>query len=146
MPHTSHPRSRRRALLGTAAAAALCPLLACTTADASTTADATATARAPKAAASVTLPPLHAGFDYQIGQPYTPPAGVAIWPSFMPTSDSVVFHLETVYNGRGFGETRSTCDRKNDPCSDTGTRAELWWVRLSEGQPSATRLDVVGVN
>ncbi|MBA5223906.1 MULTISPECIES: endo alpha-1,4 polygalactosaminidase [Streptomyces] len=78
MPHTSHPRSRRRALLGTAAAAALCPLLACTTADASTTADATTTARAPKAAASVTLPPLHAGFDYQIGQPYTPPAGVGI--------------------------------------------------------------------
>jgi hypothetical protein len=65
MPHTSHPRSRRRALVGTAAAAALCPLLACTTADASTT-------------ASVTLPPVHANFDYQIGEPYTPPAGVKV--------------------------------------------------------------------
>lgn len=29
-------------------------------------------------AAAVTLPPAHAGFDYQIGGPYTPPAGVSV--------------------------------------------------------------------
>ncbi|GAA2268741.1 endo alpha-1,4 polygalactosaminidase [Kitasatospora cystarginea] len=29
-------------------------------------------------AAKVSLPPVHAGFDYQIGDPYTPPPGVAI--------------------------------------------------------------------
>ena len=26
----------------------------------------------------VTTPPVHAGFDYQIGGPYTPPAGVQV--------------------------------------------------------------------
>ncbi|MFE3825278.1 endo alpha-1,4 polygalactosaminidase [Streptomyces sp. NPDC059092] len=30
------------------------------------------------AAAAVTLPPAHAGFDYQIGGAYTPPAGVSV--------------------------------------------------------------------
>lgn len=31
-----------------------------------------------KAASKVTLPPVHAGFDYQLGGPYTPPAGVSV--------------------------------------------------------------------
>jgi hypothetical protein len=33
---------------------------------------------APPAAAAVTLPPAHAGFDYQIGGAYTPPDGVSV--------------------------------------------------------------------
>ncbi|MDQ0791209.1 hypothetical protein QFZ63_000785 [Streptomyces sp. B3I7] len=77
MPHTSHPRFRRRALVGAATAAVLCPLLACSTAGASTTAAATAKAGA-STAASVKLPPVHANFDYQIGEPYTPPTGVKV--------------------------------------------------------------------
>ncbi|MFF3849263.1 endo alpha-1,4 polygalactosaminidase [Streptomyces sp. NPDC002328] len=33
---------------------------------------------APAAPAKVTLPPVHAGFDYQLGGPYAPPAGVSV--------------------------------------------------------------------
>ncbi|MGW2178949.1 endo alpha-1,4 polygalactosaminidase [Streptomyces sp. NPDC001732] len=31
-----------------------------------------------KESAGVALPPTHAGFDYQLGEPYTPPAGVSV--------------------------------------------------------------------
>lgn len=69
---------------------------------------------------------------------YTPPAGqTAVYPSYLPTGAGVVFQLETVSNGR-FGETRSTCD-SSGPCSDVGTRAELWWVDVATKQ--ARRLD-----
>lgn len=68
---------------------------------------------------------------------YTPPSGTAVFPSFLPTNTGVVFQLETVSNGR-FGETRSTCD-SSGPCSDVGTRAELWWVDVASKQ--AARLD-----
>ena len=71
---------------------------------------------------------------------YTPAAGVgtALWPSFMPTNDAVVFELQTVYNGRDWGGTRSTCD-SSAACSNSGTQAELWWVDLATS--TATRLD-----
>ena len=69
---------------------------------------------------------------------YTPTAGMAVWPSFLPTNDGVVFELETVNNGRDFGGTRSTCDDVGS-CSDSGTRAELWWVDLKT--KAAERLD-----
>jgi hypothetical protein len=69
---------------------------------------------------------------------YTPTAGMAIWPSFLPSNDGVVFELETVNNGRDFGGTRSTCD-SSSTCSDSGTRAELWWADLKTG--TAKRLD-----
>jgi len=72
---------------------------------------------------------------------YTPPSGTAVWPSFLPTNDAVVFELETVNNGRDWGGTRSTCD-SSGTCSNTGTQAELWWVNLT-GTPQATRLDVL---
>ncbi|MFO0594629.1 MAG: hypothetical protein U0228_04980 [Myxococcaceae bacterium] len=68
---------------------------------------------------------------------FTPPAGTAVFPSFLPTGAGVVFELETLSNGR-FGETRSTCDDPG-PCSSIGTRAELWWVELASKQ--AHRLD-----
>ncbi len=65
---------------------------------------------------------------------FTPPEGqTAVYPSFLPAGDAVVFELELVYNGRAFGETRSTCDGSG-PCSDVGTRAELWWADLATGQ------------
>lgn len=69
---------------------------------------------------------------------YTPPAGhVAVFPSYLPTGTGIVFEVETVSNGR-FGETRSTCD-SSGPCSDIGTRAELWWLDVATKQ--ARRLD-----
>ena len=65
-------------------------------------------------------------------------AGTAVWPTFMPTNDAVVFELETINNGRDWGGTRSTCDASGT-CSNTGTQAELWWVDLAT--QTATRLD-----
>jgi hypothetical protein len=56
---------------------------------------------------------------------YTPPAGVAVWPSFLPTNDAVIFELETV--SHEFGATRD------------GVRAELWWIDLATKTPK--RLD-----
>jgi hypothetical protein len=71
---------------------------------------------------------------------YTPPSGggTAVWPSFLPTNNAVLFELETVYNGRDFAGTRSTCD-SSGPCSNTGTEGELWWVDQTTKTP--TRLD-----
>jgi hypothetical protein len=69
---------------------------------------------------------------------YTPASGTAVWPSFFPTNDAVLFELETVYNGRDFAGTRSTCDASG-VCSNTGTQAELWWV--DKKTKTATRLD-----
>ena len=69
---------------------------------------------------------------------YTPSAGTAVWPSFLPTNDAVVFELETLNNGRDWGGTRSTCD-SSGTCSNSGTQAELWWVDLATQTP--TRLD-----
>lgn len=56
---------------------------------------------------------------------YTPPSGAAVWPSFMPTNDAVIFELETVQHE--YGATRD------------GVRAELWWVDLKS--KVAKRLD-----
>jgi hypothetical protein len=71
---------------------------------------------------------------------YTPTASgnTAVWPSFLPTSDGVVFELETVNNGRDFAGTRSTCD-SSGTCSNTGTEGELWWV--DQKTKTGTRLD-----
>ncbi|WP_405593157.1 endo alpha-1,4 polygalactosaminidase [Streptomyces sp. NBC_01190] len=57
------PRRRWTAALAATAAAAALPLLGSPSAG---------------AVGSVPLPPAHAGFDYQIGGPYTPPAGVSV--------------------------------------------------------------------
>ncbi|MEW5741406.1 MAG: dickkopf-related protein [Myxococcota bacterium] len=70
---------------------------------------------------------------------YTPPVGqAALYPSFLPTGKGVVFQVETQSNGRGLGETRSTCD-DSGPCSDVGAHGELWWVDIATKQ--ARRLD-----
>jgi len=71
---------------------------------------------------------------------YAPPAsGTVLYPSFLPTNDGVVFQLETVYSGRGFGETRSTCDDPTKACSSTGPHGELWWFDVKT--KASTRLD-----
>ncbi len=69
---------------------------------------------------------------------YKPTAGTAVWPSWLPTSDALVFELETVNNGRDYAGTRSTCDDTGS-CSDTGTRGELWWYDVAS--KTAARLD-----
>ncbi len=68
----------------------------------------------------------------------TPQTGSDWWPSFLPTNDAVVFQRETVYNGRDVAGTRSTCDSAGS-CSDSGTRAQLYWVDLKT--KTVTRLD-----
>jgi hypothetical protein len=62
---------------------------------------------------------------------YTPLSGFrAYWPSFTPTNDAIVFHLEVQSNGRDTAGTRSTADRSLGTTAD-GTHAELWWVDLA---------------
>jgi hypothetical protein len=75
-------------------------------------------------------------------QLFTPPGQqVSVWPSWMPSNDGVIFQIETQYNGRDFGGTRSTCDGSGN-CSTTGTRAELWWLDTRQkGKPLAVALD-----
>lgn len=77
---------------------------------------------------------------------HTPPTGhVDLYPSFLPTGTGVVFQVETQSNGRGFGETRSTCDASG-ACSDVGTHAELWWVDVATKQAHAlSKLNGVGL-
>jgi hypothetical protein len=64
---------------------------------------------------------------------YTPPdpQHTALYPSFLPTNDAIVFEVETRYNTRDFGGTRSDADvAPPDPRADRGTRASLWWIDL----------------
>ncbi|MBK6695965.1 MAG: PD40 domain-containing protein [Myxococcales bacterium] len=64
----------------------------------------------------------------------------AVYPSFLPTSDSVIFHVETRGNGRDYGGTRGDGDSGGD--ADVGARAELWWATVpASGTPVAARLD-----
>ena len=77
---------------------------------------------------------------------YTPPdpAHTAVYPSFLPTNDGIVFEVETRYNTRDFGGTRSDADvAPPDGRADIGTHAELWWVDLRPATPVAKRLDVL---
>jgi hypothetical protein len=83
MRHRVRSARRVTALAALAAAAVAVPLVAVDQAGASPAAHPGAAARtsgrAPAApAATVALPPAHAGFDYQIGGAYTPPAGVQV--------------------------------------------------------------------
>ncbi len=52
----------------------------------------------------------------------------ALYPSFLPTSQGLVFEVETRFNSRDFGGTRSDGDSGDD--LNRGARAELWWVDL----------------
>ncbi|MCW5831382.1 MAG: PD40 domain-containing protein [Labilithrix sp.] len=67
----------------------------------------------------------------------------ALYPAFLPTNKGIVFHVETRYNTRDYGGTRSDADTSDPPKADQGTRAELWWVNVpAAGSPAqATRLD-----
>lgn len=60
---------------------------------------------------------------------YTPASGTAAWPSFLPTNNAIIFHLETRANGRDFVGTRADADTGIK--ADVGARAELWWVDVA---------------
>jgi hypothetical protein len=70
---------------------------------------------------------------------FTPTTGTALWPSFLPNSNGVVFEVELQSNGRDYAGTRASCDTAGQACADTGTLAEIWWVDLASGL--AHRLD-----
>ena len=62
---------------------------------------------------------------------HTPGTGTALFPSFLPTNDAIVFEHETRFNGRDYGGTRSDADvAPPDARADVGTHAELWWLDL----------------
>jgi hypothetical protein len=64
----------------------------------------------------------------------------AMYPAFLPTNDAIVFGVETRWNNRGYGETRS--DGDSGGSADIGAHGELWWVNVSAaGTPVAARLD-----
>ncbi len=59
----------------------------------------------------------------------------AIYPSFMPTNDGIVFETELRVdarntNGENYGETRGDCDNAALACSATGSQSQLWWIDL----------------
>ena len=75
---------------------------------------------------------------------FTPAAGKAYWPSYLPTSTGVLFDVESVSNGRDTGGTRSQCDVPSssqggdgsslepaNPCHSEGTHASIWWVDVA---------------
>lgn len=74
----------------------------------------------------------------------TDAAHTALYPSFLPTNDAIVFHVETRYNGHDYGGTRSDADvAPPDPRASIGARAELWYLDLKTNPPTARRLDAL---
>jgi hypothetical protein len=62
----------------------------------------------------------------------TSSGATALWPSFMPTNNAVIFELEVQNNGRDWGGTRSPCD--STACANengSGSQGEIWWVDLA---------------
>ncbi|MBX3219593.1 MAG: PD40 domain-containing protein [Labilithrix sp.] len=82
----------------------------------------------------------------EVHRPTAP--NTALYPAFLPTNDGIVFHVETRYNTRDYGGTRSDQDTSAPPNADQGARAELWWVNVpSAGKPAqATRLERLNGN
>jgi hypothetical protein len=73
-------------------------------------------------------------------------AGTVYYPYYLPASASatgtrgIVWELETVFNGRDPGGTRSQCDSYGPtPCQNEGTHAELWWTDVAS--KTSARLD-----
>ncbi len=64
--------------------------------------------------------------------------GTIYYPYFLPGSTAVVWNLETVYNGRDPGGTRSQCDATGT-CNNEGAHAELWWTDVATKK--SARLD-----
>jgi hypothetical protein len=80
----------------------------------------------------------------QIHTPADTATQTALFPSFLPTNDAVVFEIETRFNTRDYGGTRSDADvAPPDPRADRGTHAELWWADLKTSPPTAHRLDML---
>jgi hypothetical protein len=66
----------------------------------------------------------------------------ALYPAFLPTNDAVVYQVETRYNTRDYGGTRSDADiAPPDARASRGAHGELWWVNANAAAPAPTRLD-----
>jgi hypothetical protein len=69
-------------------------------------------------------------------------AGTIYYPAFLPAAagGDIVYELETVFNGRDAGGTRSQCDQRGPvACQNEGTHAELWMV--DRATKTSVRLD-----
>lgn len=56
----------------------------------------------------------------------------ALYPAFLPTNDAIVFEVETRYNTRDYGGTRSDGDvAPPNPKASQGARAKLWWIHVA---------------
>lgn len=66
-------------------------------------------------------------------------AGTIYYPYYMPDNASLVWQLETVYNSRDPGGTRSQCDGIGCTNNNEGTHAELWWTDVATKK--SARLD-----
>lgn len=75
----------------------------------------------------------------------------AVWPTFLPNGNEVVYQREIRNNTRDFGGTRSDCEGHNslapyDGCHERGSTGELWYVP-SNGLTAPRRLDAAnGLN
>jgi hypothetical protein len=75
----------------------------------------------------------------------------AVWPTFLPNGNEVVYQRELRNNTRDFGGTRSDCEGHNsltpyDGCHERGSTGELWYVG-SDGVSTPRRLDAAnGLN
>jgi hypothetical protein len=72
---------------------------------------------------------------------FTPPSGMVVWPTFLPTDSAIVFELETVNNGRDWGGTRASCDTTGTACSSPGAQGHLMWLDVAT--KTATTLAVL---
>ena len=66
-------------------------------------------------------------------------AGTIYFPYYLPGSTGIVWNLETVYNGRDPGGTRSQCDGIGCSSNNEGAHGELWWTDVASKK--SARLD-----
>jgi Tol biopolymer transport system component len=74
---------------------------------------------------------------------HTPAGGTtALFPSFLPTNDAIVFERETRFNAHDYGGTRSDADVSPPAArADVGAHGELWWLDLKTNPPTAFPLN-----
>jgi hypothetical protein len=81
---------------------------------------------------SQTFTNLHTVFTpTQSGSCTAPTCKTAVWPSFLPTSDGVVFELQLTSDGYEIGGDSSPAHYQGSYSDNQeGTRGELWWLDL----------------
>ncbi len=72
--------------------------------------------------------------------------GPTVWPSFVPTSEAIIFQVQSGL-ARDLGETRASCEGplNRNGCLDVGARGALWIIdRATKKAISLDRLNGVG--